>query len=606
MGLLGQHPDDDPRNQWREDQNRERPSNGGHVQALQKTLRRVCAASGETQATSKQAERQTQMNANFNRMKSIPVDVPRTMRPHTARGLTSLPAGKAVPIFAAGLHREDAIASGRIRCSFELEETVEVLMNAVRVDVRAYVVPFLAFTRFNGSMDILDRSYKGEPPMAGETVIPYVEQIAGPAYMSNDILTYLGLHYKTGTMINTAYIEAYNLIFNHRAKNRSPKLFEAVERTRLQANLAPAFWNHERFKHVVHDFDDAKVDGEVALNVTSARMPVEGIYLTGGVAGDSNAAARNTKGQTVNVTKAMATERSGRVLIQADAATQLIPQVFVEMQQNGITVSLANIELAKKTQAFAKLREAYAGHHEEFVVNLLMDGIRVADQEWKEPILVASASTIFGMSKRYATDAANLTESVVNGATFVDLNIQTPRVLPGGVLMIIAEITPEQMFERQKDAFLHMSNNEADRPKFIRDYMDPQKVRTVINSDIDVNHATGAATFGYAPLNSQWVHDAPHIGGRFYRPQVNAGFDEDRQRLWAVETENPTLGPDFYLCTNIHTKPFAVTNQDIAEVVLQGDLVINGNTQFGPALIEASNDYAKVLDQVDQARIVKP
>uniref|UniRef100_UPI0013B3E98E hypothetical protein n=1 Tax=Escherichia coli TaxID=562 RepID=UPI0013B3E98E len=38
------------------------------------------------------------------------------------------------------------------------------------------------------------------------------------------------------------------------------------------------------------------------------------------------------------------------------------PDVFAEMQQNGITVSLSNIEMARKTQAFAKLRQQYNQH----------------------------------------------------------------------------------------------------------------------------------------------------------------------------------------------------------------------------------------------------
>lgn len=538
----------------------------------------------------------------------VPIDIPRTNRVHTSRGITSLPAGKMVPVFAAGLLREDAIISGRMRLSFELEETVEILMNAVRVDVKAYVVPMLALERFQGSMDILNRSHEGEPPVTGGTVIPYIETMVGPAYKSNDILTYLGLHYRVGTNINTAYIEAYNQIWNYRAVNRSKSL---ATRTRLQANLAPAFWNHEMFKHVVPDFDQAKVDGQVALNVVNSKMPVSGIAVLAGTNANVHSPVLNVKtafGGSDQYGRSWSSDSSSKpVIVRGKQIAGVdFPDVWAELAQNGITVSLSNIELAKKTQAFARMREQYAGHSDEWLINLLMDGISVPDQALKDPMLVAEASTIFGMSKRYATDSGNLTDSVVNGATFVDLNIRLPRLNTGGVLMIVAEVTPEQLFERQKDAFLHLSNNEADRPKFLRDYLDPEKVAVVPNEYVDINHATPSATFGYAPMNYQWNVTAPHIGGRFYRPQANAPFDEDRQRFWAVETVNPTLGPDFYLCTNIHTKPFAVTNQDIAECVIQGDLIIQGNTQFGPALIEASNDYAKVLAEVDQSRIVKP
>jgi hypothetical protein len=537
------------------------------------------------------------------RVNTAPIDIPRTNRVHTGRGITSLPAGKMVPVLAAGLHREDSVASGALRLSFELQETVEILMNAVRVDVKAYVVPMLAFDRFQGSMDVLNRAYEGEPALSGQPVVPFIETMAGPAYKTNDVMVYAGLHYTPGTQINTAYIEAYNQIWNYRATNRSKSL---ALRTRLQANLAPAFWNHEMFKHVVPDFDQAKADGNVALNVVNSKLSVKGIAAQTGKVTSASGAAKDSTGATVNYTNSYASSQAAQQIVIDAAAANGAPAVYAELAANGITVSLANIELAKKTQAFARLREQYAGHSDEWLINILMDGISVPDQALKDPILVGEASTIFGFGKRYATDGANLTKSVANGATFIDLNIRVPRLNTGGVLMIVAEVTPEQLFERQKDAFLHMTNAEADRPKFLRDYLDPEKVAVVPCEYVDVNHATPKATFGYAPMNYQWNVTAPRIGGRFYRPQVNASFDEDRQRFWAVETVNPTLGPDFYLCTNIHTKPFAVTNQDIAEVVVQGDLIINGNTQFGPALIEASNDYAKVLAEVDQSRIVKP
>lgn len=546
-------------------------------------------------------------NALSTRRQTVPIDIPRTMRVQAGRGITSLPAGKSVPVFACGLHREDEIRHAPLRLSFELEETVEILMNAVRVDVKAYVVPFLAFDRFQGSMDILNRAYEGQPAIDGGAVIPYIETMVGPAFKSNDIMVYAGKHYKPGNNINTAYIEAYNQIWNYRAANRSKSL---TPRTRLQANLGPAFWNHDQWKHVVPDFDDAKVDGVVGLNVANGQLPVKGIGFASNITGATDGAAgiKETGGGTSTYTYGIKSSRDPSLIVKSttNVAATAFPAIFAELQNNGITVSLANIELAKKTQAFARLREQYAGHSDDYIINILMDGISVPDQYLKDPMLIAEASTIFGMSKRYATDAANLTDSVVNGATYVDLNIRLPRLNTGGVLMIIAEVTPEQLFERQKDAFLHMSNNEADRPKFIRDYLDPQKVEVVTNDQVDVNHATPTGTFGYAPMNHKWNSSAPHIGGRFYRPEANAAFDEDRQRFWAVETVNPTLGPDFYLCTNIHTKPFAVTTQDIAECVIQGDIIIGGNTQFGPALIEASDDYAKILAEVDQTRVVSP
>lgn len=544
---------------------------------------------------------------NVNRTSTVPVEVPRTNRIETARGITSLPAGKAVPIFACGLHRMDRIVQGPLRCSFQLMETADVLMNAVRVDVKAYVVPNLAFERFNGSLDVLNRAWEGQVPYPTQAVVPFYETIPAPAYKFSDILVYLGMHSRVGSQVNSMFTEAYNEIFNFRLRNRSKALYASAARTRLQQNLAPAFWNHEMFAHIVPDYDSAKVDGEVALSVVNSKLKVMGLGWNDGGLPTSNTGSGKTRqadGSEITTTAGTWSAYTGN-LPQIKFQTiggKTFPDVWAELQQNGITVSLANIELAKKTQAFARLREQYAGHTDEYLVNMLMDGIDIPDQYLKEPMLVGEASTIFGFSKRYATDAANLTEHVANGATFVDLNIRVPVLNTGGVLMIIAEITPEQLFERQKNPWLHLDNNKLNRPDFVRDYMDPDKVDIVTNDRIDLDHSAPNARFGYEPMGARWNNKIPHIGGKFFRPVANAPFDEDRQRFWASEAINPTLGPEFYLATTIHTKPFADTVSDIAEVVIQGDLLINGNTQFGAGLIEASNDYAKVLAEVDQTR----
>lgn len=525
----------------------------------------------------------------MNRTSVVPMEVPKTNRVETARGITSLPAGKAVPIYACGLHRMDRIVQGPLRFSFELAETADVLMNAVRVDVKAYVVPMLAFARFNGSLDVLNRSWEGQVPYPAQAVVPFYETEAAGAYKSNDILVYLGMHHKVGSNVNTMFTEAYNEIFNFRLRNRSKALYASAQRTRLQKNMAPAFWNHEMFQHIVPDYDSAKVDGHVNLTVANANMPVKFSSL----------------GQPMTLQRGGSGQLSGYAVLsspQNTGAPSLALDAVAELQANGITVSLANIELAKKTQAFAKMREQYAGYTDEFLVNMLMDGIELPDQYLKEPILVGEGSTVFGFSKRYATNGPDLTEHVANGATFVDMNIRCPVLNTGGVLMIIAEITPEQLFERQKNPWLHLDNNKLNRPDFVRDYMDPDKVDIVTNDRIDLDHTAPTTRFGYEPMNARWNNLIPHIGGKFFRPVANAPTDEDRQRFWASEALNPTLGPEFYLATTIHTKPFADTVSDIAEVVIQGDLLINGNTQFGAALIEASDDYAKVLAEVVQTR----
>lgn len=549
-------------------------------------------------------------SSDMNRMRTQPLVAPRTMRRQSARGITSLPAGKMVPVAAFPLLREDAVKSGRLRFNFEHMETAEVLMNAINVRMMAYFVPMLALDRFNGSMDQLNLSYEGKPPVEGAAVVPYIENVAFGAHGSNPIYKYLGLHGRPTQMVNSAYVEAYNQIWNFRAKNRSPDL---TLRTRLDSSLAPAFWAHDQFRHMVPDFDQAIIDGEVPLNVVNASMPIRGIGIqtnfgapvTTSIRDTNSGGTRSVGGWNIKGYDGSAPGAGfANLVVESNVSgSSGIPAIFAELQDNGITVSLSNIEMARKTQAFAELRRQY-NQHDDYIINLLMDAISIPEQAFKQPMLLADKRTIFGQAKRYASDAGNLTESVVNGMTSLDMAIQLPRVNMGGVIMIVAEITPDQLFERQEDPFL-TSLTVDDLPQYLRDTLDPEKVDVVKNSRIDTSHATPNGTFAYEPLNARWNIDAPRVGGVFYRPAANTAFDEDRQRIWSVETLNPTLSTDFYLCTNMHTKPFVVTNRDPFEVVTQGDVYIEGNTVFGGHLVESTDDYEQVLAQVPQDRIQK-
>lgn len=544
--------------------------------------------------------------ADINRTRTDALTFPRSIRRHNARALTSLPAGKSVPIFASGLLREDAVRSGRLRFQFEMMETAEIIMNPINVRVMAYFVPWLAMDRFQGSADILNKSYRKEPPMDGEAVIPFIETQAFGAHGANAVYKHLGLHAGAARQVNTAYLEAYNQIQNYRRRNRSPKL---ALRARLDATLAPAFWHHEQFAHVVPNFDQAAIDGEVPLNVVESKLRVSGLGLTGTGISTGALAGVNAKdgSQTAQVYAhaKQLSEGANMAVMRMTGANNAWPDVFAELEANGITVNLANIELAKRTAAFAQMRKQYTGHTDEWLIDLLMQGITIPEQAFKQPMLIGERSTIVGMSKRYATDSGNLSESAVNGATFVDLSLQLPRVGMGGVIIVLAEITPEQLFERQSDPFLFVDDVD-DFPNALRDDLDSTKVMTVPNEYVDVLHASPSGTFGYAPNNYMWNITAPRVGGKYLRPVSNTAFDEDRQRIWSAETLNPTLAEDFYLCTNLHQKPFAVTTGDAFECVTIGELFIEGNTQFGTPLIEASDDYEKVMAQAPTDVPVQP
>lgn len=549
---------------------------------------------------------------DINRQVPVPVNVPRTRRNHALAVLTSMPAGKCVPLAAIPLLREDGL-SASMRINVEMLETKELLMNPVNLRVTAYVVPLLALERFEGSRDQFDRSYMGEPKVEGGAVVPFVETHAMGTHGANAVYKALGLHAKTTDQVNTAYLEAYNAVYNFRAKNRSPEL---TPRARLATDLAPAFWEHSRFAHIVPDFDQAVIDGEVALNVLETKLPVGGI-------GIRRPARPSRIGSSVNINTPLGMEVSAasgdtdrwttnvssdtnRVMFKLSGPDDdnLTPDVWAELAENGITVSLSNLELAKKTQAFAKLRERYDGYDEEWIIDMLMDGLSIPDQALKQPVLLADQTVRFGQVKRYATDSGNLSESAVSGGASLDLRIRVPRLSTGGVVLVIAEAVPEQLFERQRDPFFHSLTKDA-WPEFLRDHLDPEKVDVVTNAQIDTDHATPNGTFGYAPMNWQWTAFGPRIGGKFYRPTTNTLTDDARQRLWAVEATNPVLSEDFYIVSEMHTKPFLDTAAEPFEASVAGNAVIDGLTQFGGLLVEATANYDAVAAKAPVERIDK-
>lgn len=545
---------------------------------------------------------------------STPINVMRSTRRDRGRVLTSADAGKILPLKYIPMLREDAVKRGRVRVNIEMMETAELLMNGIGVNVYAHYVPMLAFDRFNGSMEELNRSYKGEPGIGG-SVVPFFEKnkyyvhtsgavggvsdasdfdVTGgsPTYLSQ-FYQIMGIHTEA-VEINTTVVEAYNAIVNHRRKARSASL---PLRNAFDHRLAEAFWSLEN-NHIVPDFDEKLVDGEVTLGGLQFQAPLKAKW-----AGTGHTYNHPTTGNIDETSVWKPGQKSG---IVKDGDYWVFDEIFAELTSGGnATMSLADIEQAKKTAAFAKLRSMYDGIDDEHIIDLLMEGIRVPEETMKQPILLAKQSAMIGYNQRYATDGANLDQSVTNGLAVVDLNIRTPQMNTGGVIMITAEIVPEQLWERKKDYFLYETNPD-NLPNYLRDYLDPEKVSVVKNDHLDVNHSTPDGTFGYAPLNHEWQRDMVSVGGKYYR-SANDAFDEDRAKIWTVETTDPTLSEDFYLVSSLHKKVFADQVADSFEITCISDVEITGNTVFGERLLEAdaTSDYQAITDLVDTNRIAK-
>lgn len=554
------------------------------------------------------AKQLSRVPMNVGRTSTTPVPYHRTKRPHMWGGMTTAPAGKMVPVCYAPLFREDS-AHGAIELSIEMMETHELLANKTYGRYTAYFIPFLALERFGGSRDLFDKSYMKEPLQEGDSVVPWIETDEFGAHGSNPIFKYLGVHGGELDQVNTSVVEAVNLVWNFRAKNRSKDI---TPRDRMATSLPPAFWERGRFADVVPDFDQAVIDGEVALNVVAAKMPVRGIGLPTSTGSYANKTTYDSVGST---TYPLSLDVPGSASPDGGAAYLTIeqqevspgvfyPDVWAELQENGITVSLSNIDRAREMRSFAKLRERFTGHSDEWIINMLMDGIRIPELDGKQPILLADRLVDFRQSKRYATDGANLAKSAVSGGQKVRLPIYVPKANTGGIVMIFAEHFPAQMFERQRDPWLHTTDVDQ-LPEAMRDYLDPEKVDIVTNGEVDTDHNDPNSTFGYAPQHWKWFSWPVQNGGDFYRPSVDGTNDVIRQRFWPLETANPTLSESFYLVPDLITSPFLDEESDPFQISKNGGLVITGNTQPGGKLHEAEDNYDAVDARADGGRIDK-
>jgi len=546
-----------------------------------------------------------------------PLKLKRSIRKDRGRVLTSGDAGKILPLKYIPMLREDAVQRGRVRINVEMQETAELLMNQTNLNVYAHYVPMLAFDRFNGSMEELNRSYKGETGIGG-SVVPFFETnkryVASSDTIDSDdtsaagwdtvdladpdpytFYQTMGLHFASDNL-NMTVVEAYNAIVNHRRQARSKSL---PLRNAYDHSLAEAFWNTQGMSHIVPDFDQLLIDGEVALSGLTFKAPVySSAIFDAGYATKAVGAFSATN---------IGTQESwdGTSVSNVHEWNDVWAELASGSGQSTLSMSLADIELAKQTAAFAKIRSQYDGIDDDFIIDLLMSGIRVPEEAMTQPILLGRQTVPFGYAQRYATDAANLDTSATNGYAQVDMTIRTPPMNTGGVIMITAEIVPEQLWERKKDYFLYTTAPDQ-LPNALNNFLDPEKVDVVKNDHLDVNHSTPNATFGYAPLNHQWMRDMVNVGGKYYRP-ANDAFDEDRAKIWTVEATDPTLTDDFYLCSGLHKKVFSDQVSDSFEIMCISDCDISGLTVFGDRLLEAdaTSDYEAIQADVDATRITK-
>lgn len=566
------------------------------------------------------------------RQNTAPVVYNQTTREDSAVLMTSGYAGKIVPVAYAPLLRGDS-ASGSVGVDIELAEMPRPLLNGVVANVQAWFVPKSAHPQFSG-MDEFRHAFQGgniKQLGAAERVPPAFFNKAASAgslgtVANSDLFKSLGLHISTTDPINTDLIDAYNIIVNFRLGAHSSKLPRrsyAGEDLATSTSLARAFWPSGRFSRVVPDYERALILGGVDVDVLAATLPVTGngtvriktgqkLAGTYKYATDDAVVSTGTMGNigtnpsgklnTIRVVGGNNQDHS----IYYDPNGQLevnMASFAVEMTGAGAQLTLADIDKARTSQAFAKLRSAYSGNetigfiNDDVLVAELMQGFSVPEHASKQPWLLDSQRVPFGMIQRHATDAANLDQSVSQGRASATLRVNVPMTETGGLIIVTCEVLPERLDERQSDEFLYIDTPEK-LPNPLRDVQRPEPVDLVLNRRLDTKHATPNGLYGYEPMNDKWNRKFTRLGGVFYKANPTDPWSENRASIWLPEIINPTFtGEHFLAPANFPQDVFADPEAPAFELVARHQLQIVGQTQFGDVLVENSDDYQAVIDE---------
>jgi len=499
-----------------------------------------------------------------NRMVTEPIPVVRQERTIQARNVTTLDPGKIVPVFAAGLLREDS-CTGRLNVAVEVKETYEVLFNNLQVRANLWFVPAVANERFQRNKTFFERAAVGEPMTdeEGADVIDFIETHAfgtgGPIYK------HLGLAAKAGALVSTAYREAYNQLVKYAYRQRSKSLTPPLM---TSTALAAAMWGPSSISAIVPDFDEAMIAGETPLTVTAGQMKVR-VPNSGTAAAIANS----------TMSKSASNYGDGHQVAMgtpfADAN-----QLYAELQQNGISIALANIDQARKLVGMAKLREQREGHTDAYVIENLMAGIPVEDQAWMYPMLIDTQMVDVQQVRRMASDGASLEDGVANGLVRLSLGANIPQNPYGGVMMVTIEAIPKQLFERQADPYFTTVDLE-DLPRYDRDFLNPMPVVEVLNGEIDVDHSNPSGRFGYARRNWKWMQDVSRVGGDLYAPNADEATDIERRLIYPTDVANPALNTEFYLSTTLGKDVFLESTRNPIRVGVGGTLTVRGLTIIG-------------------------
>lgn len=552
------------------------------------------------------------------RQSTSPVSFTRSTRKDTAVTMSSARAGVVVPAGYIPLLPGDSCA-GSVGIDVQLKEMPKPLLNAVHVNVQAWFVPKSAHPKYSGR-DELMHAFTGKKikslGQADRDPPTYYDVLSASqmnTFRASALCKTLGLHVNGTHAVNTDLIDALALVYNFRLaahSSRLPRRRYATEQVAESTSFPPAFWPSSRLSRVVPDYERALIVGALDLDVAAGRLPISGIARIASSSANQLANRANTVELKGNERKNVTYPNSSDLgadggafamrVKQAGGAGPYLPDIYAEMGGETVSITLADFDSARKTQAFAKMRTSYAGNdttgfdNDDTLVAHLMQGISVPEDQFKRPWLLDSARVPVGFAERFATDAANLDQSVTLGRASARLSLNVPVQDVGGVIVFTIEVLPERVDERMSDEWL-LIDHVNDLPNALRDVQRTEPVDMVRNRRVDAAHTQPNALYGYEPMNDVWNRDFTRLGGDFYMATPGGGWTENRSNIWQTEIVDPVFSSTHYLAPSPFPHDvFADANADAFEFVCRHTVAINGLTQFGDVLAESNDDYQAV------------
>lgn len=535
------------------------------------------------------------------RQATAPVSFSRSTRKDEGVLMSSGRAGVVIPVGYIPVLKGDSV-SGQFALDLNMAQMPKPLLNPAYANVQAWFVPKASYPQFAGTDEFLN-AYTGTSiralGAADRTPPAYFHTRGVPTdAAATTFFKTLGLHIATATTINTDLIDAFNLVYNFRLAAHSSKLplkKYAQEDIVKAMEFPPAFWPSGRFARVVPDYERALILGSLDLDISAGRIPVEGLRRQGPGNTTAQAASVQTDATSVVV---FGTSTNGVRFELPDNSARL----FADMIDQTVTTSLADIDKARTTQAFAKLRTAYAGNDttgfmsDEMILAYLMQGISVPDEYYRRPWLLGQQRVAFGFSERHAMDGASLDQSTTTGRTSVRLPINVPRQDVGGYIVMTCEVLPERLDERQSDEYWRVTDPDQ-FPNALRDVQRVEPVDQVLNRRLDAKHTQPDALYGYEPMNDVWNRSFTRLGGVFYQAVPTAPVTESRSGIWQAGIVDPVYNEDHFLApTPFPHDVFSDTTAPAFEFVLRHSATIVGLTQIGDVLQENNDDFAAVED----------